>query len=387
MTQLSFKTLKDFNFQGKRALVRCDFNVPLRKGKVLDDFKIKRTLKTIRYLKEKGAKIILISHLGRPSVVKKNCSLKPIAVYLEKQLNQRIRFIKNVKTAVKRSHKLNPGDIILSENLRMKKGEIENNKRFAESLSLLGDIYVSEAFSVAHRDHASLTTLPKLMPRCIGFEFQKEIKVLSELSLNPRRPFCVIIGGSKVNSKIKVIEKFLQKADHVLLGGKLANIVLGVKGIAVGNVLPKKEIFDVIKKFNLTNLRMHLPLDVVVSPENRSYARKVGPGNVRRDEDILDIGEETAEIFAEIIKESQTIFFSGVLGVVEDDRFSIGTKKIVKAIVENETALKVAGGGDTIAFIRKYNLEDKFSFLSTGGSAFLSFLAEKKMPHIESLKI
>ncbi len=387
MTQLNFKTLKDFNFDGKRALLRCDFNVSIKKGVVLDDFRIKRVLKTISYLQQQGAKIVLISHLGRPSRKKKSNSLKPVALYLENLLQVKIKFAKTIKPAIRKTKKLKAGEILMLENLRFHKGETRNDKGFAKKLSLLGDIYVAEAFSVSHRNHASITSLPELMPRCLGFEFMKEIKVLSELSSDPKRPFCVIIGGSKVDSKVQVIERFLKKADHILLGGKIANVVLGAKGISIGQPFPKKEILKIIRNFNLTNLKMHLPLDVVVSSRERSYIRESGPGNVRKDESIFDIGPETVDVFSDIIKESKSIFFSGVLGLVEDERFALGTKKIIKAICENnQGSLKVAGGGDTIAFIRKYNLENYFSFLSTGGSAFLGFLAGKKMPGIESLK-
>jgi len=380
------KSLKNLDFKGKRTLIRCDFNVPIKNRKILDNFKIEETLETIEYLREKQAKIILMSHLGRPRKKTRQLSLKPVALELAKLLKTKVRFSRKCygKRVERMTHDLKMGEVMMLENLRFEKGELDNDEGFVKKLALLGDVYVNEAFSSCHRSHASVVGLPKLMPHCIGFSFHREAKYLLRLRQNPEHPLTVIIGGAKVNSKAKVIDNFLEKADHVLLGGKVANTVLTVKGVALGRPFPESKTLKEIKKIKLTDSKMHLPFDVVaVSGEIK---RKAGPASVRKEEEIFDIGPETAKAFADIIQESKTIFWSGVLGKVEQEEFSKGTKQVVKAIIGNKDALKVAGGGDTIAFIRKHDLEDKFSYLSVGGTASLEFLAGEKMPGIESLR-
>jgi len=380
------RNLKHLDFKGKRTLVRCDFNVPIKNRKVLDNFKIEQALETIEYLRKEGAKIILMSHLGRPRKKTRQLSLKPVALELEKLLKAKVKFSKKCfgKRVERMTQNLKTGEVMMLENLRFEKGELDNDESFVKKLASLGDVYVNEAFSSCHRSHASVVGLPKLMPHCIGLSFYKEAKYLMKLRQNPEHPLTVIIGGAKVNSKAKVIDNFLEKADHVLLGGKVANTVLTVKGVALGRPFPESKTLKEIKKIKLTDSKMHLPFDVVaVAGEIK---RTAGPASVRKEEEIFDIGPETAKAFADIIKESKTIFWSGVLGKVEQEEFSKGTQKVVKAIIRNKDALKVAGGGDTIAFIRKYDLEDKFSYLSMGGTASLEFLANEKMPGIESLR-
>ena len=390
------KSIRDYNFSNKRVLVRCDFNVPIENGKVLDDFKLQRTLETIRYLKDTGAKIILISHLGRPQNLKsdkkklKEYSLKPVKEKLEELLKEKIGFSKEIlgKKVEKEIEKLKKEKILLLENLRFEKGEEENNEKFAESLAKLADCYVSEAFSVSHRLHASVVTLPRFLPHFTGFDLEKEIKVLSRISEAPKRPLCVIIGGVKIDSKIKVIEKFLKFADYILFGGQVANTILRVKGICIGRPWPNENIVKVIEKINLTDPKIHLPVDVLASPDEtgKIYVRETGPGSIRKEERILDIGEETIAAFSEIIKNSQTVFWSGPLGYFENEKFAQGTKKIAQIIGKQKKAFRVVGGGNTVLAIRKFNLLDNFSFVSTGGSAMLEFLAGEKLPGIEVLK-
>jgi len=389
-------SLKDYNFQQKRVLVRCDFNVPIENGEVRDDFKIQRSLDTINYLRAQEAKIILLSHLGRPQEVKKRkerikkFSLNPVHQKLQELLKEKVRFSKKIvgRKVKKEVQRLKLGEILLLENLRFARGETENDQKFAKSLAELGDAYVSEAFSVCHRNHASVTSLPQLLPHFMGFGLEKEIEVLSQISQNPTRPLVVIIGGAKISSKIRVIEKFLENADHLLFGGKIANIILRVKGICVGKPWPEEEIVKKIEKLNLTDLKVHLPVDVLVSPDEtgKVYIRETGPGNVRKDEDIFDIGKETIDSFSGIIKEAKTLFWSGTLGMHENEKFAQGTKKIAEAITRNYDAFKVVGGGDTIRALKEFNLLDRFSFVSTGGSAMLSFLAGEKLPGLEALK-
>jgi len=390
------KTLKDFNFQDKKVLVRCDFNVPVEKGKVLDDFKIQKSLETIKYLKDAGGKIILISHLGRPQEAGgkkerlRQYSLKPIKEKLEELLGEEIRFAEEVLgRGVKKEIKgLAKGKILLLENLRFEKGEEENDEKFAKSLAELADCYVSEAFGVSHRAHASLVALPQLLPHFAGFGLKKEIEVLSKIAEAPARPLCLIIGGVKIDSKIKMIEKFLKFADHIIFGGEIANTILTVKGICIGRPWPEENVRNVIEKINLTDPKVHLPVDVLASPDETGevYIRETGPGNVRKEEKILDIGAETITVFSEIIKHAETLFWSGPLGYFENEKFAQGTKKIAEVLSKNSRALRVVGGGDTISALRKFNLLDNFSFVSTGGSAMLEFLAGEKLPGIEALE-
>lgn len=372
--------------------------MPLTKrGDVLDSFKLYRSLKTIQYLQKQGARIILLSHLGEPSTDKKwfsfgqnkKYSLRPVALELEKILNMKIVFVKNclgqeAKKAVESSA---AGDILMLENLRLEKGEINNDLSFSRSLAELGDVYVGEAFSVCHREHASIVGLPKLLPHFVGFEFAEELKYLSRVLNNPERPLVVIIGGAKVEAKIKVVDNFLQKADYLLLAGKIANTILQLKGIALNESLPS----DVVREtgnFDLTSNSLRLPVDLLVSlgDDKDSYVRKTAPASIRKGELVFDIGPETISLYKEIIKLGRTIFWSGDLGMVEDKRFRRGTEEIAKAITTNKESLKVAGGGETVAFIRRIGLADDFSYLSVGGSAMLGFLAGEKLPGLEALQ-
>ena len=390
---IMLKTLKDFNFFDKKVLVRTDFNVPIENGRIIDSFRIERTLPTINYLREKGAKVILLSHQGN------GLSFQPVALKLEELLKKPIKFLNDCcgKKVEKEINKMKSGQIILLENLRFYPQEKENNLEFAKNLAKLGDIYVSEAFSVSHRSHASIVSLPFLLQaKAIGFLFEKEMetlsKVLGRAAARPAcaaRPLVIIIGGKKISSNLKVISSFIEKADHLLFGGELANVILRVKGICVGKPWPEKEMIEEIGKINLTDTKIHLPMDVIVSPDETGeiYIKETGPGKVRKEEEIFDIGPETIQTFSSIIKEAKTIIWSGPLGLIENKLFKKGTETIAQRIVANTSAFSIAGGGDTIKILRELNFIDKFSFISTGGSAMLSFLAEEKLPGIEALKV
>ncbi|MDD4990273.1 MAG: phosphoglycerate kinase [Candidatus Pacebacteria bacterium] len=383
-----FRSLNDYNFFNKKVLVRCDFNVSIEKGKVIDNFKIKKIIKTLAFLKESGAKIILISHLEKEGW--KKPTLKPVVLVLSELLQSPVFFAKSClgKKTKRMAEKLKAGEILLLENLRRKKEEKKNGQKFSRELAQLADVYVGEAFSACHRPHASIVGVPRHLPHFIGFECEQEVKVLSSIIENPQRPLAVLIGGAKVASKLEIIGKFLSLADYLLFGGKTANVLLIVKGIALGRVWPGAEVAENLKKISLTDSKIHLPLDVIAScDEKGEIVRQTAPAKVRKDEEIYDIGPSTIEKFSEIIKTAKTIFWSGDMGMVENPKFRQGTTAIANAIVNNKAALKVAGGGETVAFIRAQGLEEEFSYLSMGGGALLEFIAKGTLPGIEALKI
>jgi len=412
------KTLKDFNFKGKRVLVRCDFNVPLDdKGNILDDFRIRETIPTIEYLTKKGAKVILISHLDDPGGrVVESLRLTPIQDRLMEYLDVSITKAQDCigKEIEKWVSSMQPGEILLLENLRFHKGEEEfaedslhltphpalrgsaNEENFAKELAKLADIYINDAFGACHRNHASIVLLPKYLPSGAGLLLEKEIKVLSKILKRPWRPLVAIIGGIKISTKIKVIEKFLEKADHLILGGQIANSILEGKGLhSPTALLPEglaPELIKKIEEINLTNPKLHLPVDGVISLADlkaglqENYLRKGAIGQVRKEEMVYDIGPETIKFFSQIIKEAKMILWSGPLGMYEEKKFEVGTKEIAENIIRNYSAFKIAGGGDTVSAIAKFGLIDKFDHVSTGGGAMLEFLSKEKLPGIEALR-
>jgi len=387
------KTLKDFNFKNKRVLVRCDFNVQLNeKGRIAEDFRIKQTIPTIEYLKKKGAKTILMSHLGKPEgKIVNELRLNPIAKRLSELLNRPVKKLddcvgKEVKKEVER---IQTGEIILLENIQFNAGENKNDSNFAKILASYADIFIMEAFGQSHRNYASIAGIPKYLPAAAGFLLEKEIKILSKVMQNPWRPLVVIIGGVKINTKIGVISQFLKKADHLLLGGEVANAILIGKGFSLGrSLLDDEEIARKVKKIDITNLKIHLPVDGIISLRERQkdYSREGAIGTIKKEEKIFDIGPETIKIFSEIIKEAKMILWSGPLGLSEEKKFEKGTKETAESIVKNKSAFKIIGGGDTIAAVDKFGLLQEFDHVSTGGGAMLEFLSGEKLPGIEALK-
>jgi len=392
------KNIKDFNFKNKNVLVRCDFNVPLSEnGEVVEDFRIKATLPTIDYLIKKGAKVILISHLGDPKEAKnkeemiKKFSLKPVAERLEKLLKIKIKFLPDClgPAVEKEVNQLKEGEVVLLENLRFYDEEKKNDENFVKNLAKMADVYINDAFSVCHRPHASVVGLPKYLPSAAGFLLEKEVKILTKVLEKPWRPLIVIIGGAKVATKIAVIEQFLKNADHLLMGGDTANSILVGKGICLGNLFfDNKEVVERIEKIDLTLPKIHLPIDGVIALASRkeNYFRKGAIGSVKKEEKVFDIGPETIKIFSKIIKEGKMIFWSGPLGMFEEKEFENGTKEIAQVITRNHLAFKIVGGGDTILAVNKFGLLDKFDHVSTGGGAMLEFLSGKSLPGLVALK-
>lgn len=344
------KTLRDFEVKNKRVLVRCDFNVPLdEKRNILDDFRIKETLPTIKHLLKERAKLILMSHLGRPrGRAAEELRLIPIQNRLTGYLDVSV-----AKTAdcvgyetEKSAFKTRPGDILLLENLRFHAEEESNDENFAKDMARLGEIYINDAFGSSHRNHASIVGVPKYLPSGAGFLMEKEIKSLAKLTENPEKPLVVIIGGSKVETKAKLINIFSKTADFVFIGD-LIEKEIKEKGISLD--YPQK----------------------IVAPID--------------DIDGKDIGPETIKLFREKILSARTIFFNGVLGQIEKEEYSRGTEEILKAIIDSG-AFSVVGGGDMTKVLNKLGLIDKFNHVSTGGGAMLEFLAGKKLPGIEALE-
>jgi len=387
-----FKTLENFNFKNKRVLVRADFNVPLdKKGVIEDEFRLKQALPTIKYLVKNRAKVILMSHLDNPQgKVVEGLKLTSIREKLKGYLSANIIKTDDCvgKKVENRIKEMKEGEILLLENLRFHKEEKENNPEFAKSLANLADVYVNDAFGSSHRAHASIVGVPKYLPSAAGLLLEKEISVLSNILKKPKRPLVAIIGGAKILSKIKVIKHFLKEADHLLIGGKIANAILIVKGICIGRVWPPEETVKDIESINLTSSNLHLPVDAIISPtpEGDFYTRKEAPGKVRTDELILDIGPETIKIFSEIIKSAKTIVWAGPLGFFEEPLFENGTRSIAEAIVRNKQAFKVAGGGDTIFSLSKFHLRERFDHVSTGGGAMLAFLGGEELPGLKVLE-
>ncbi len=343
------RTLKDFEVKGKRVLVRCDFNVPLaqERGIILDDFRIKQTLPTIEYLIEKRAKLLLMSHLGRPGgKVVESLRLTPIQNRLMEYLDVQVSKAPDCvgEEIEKWSREMQPGEILLLENLRFHKEEAENNENFAKALAKLGDIYINDAFSVCHRNHASIVGIPKYLPSGAGFLLEKEIKVLSKIIESPITPLVAIFGGRE--GDFKAINKISEIANWILIGG-LIKEEIDEKGIILK--YPQK----------------------IISPVDRV--------------DTFDIGPKTINLFKEKITPAKTIFWSGPLGKIEEVEFQKGSEETAKAIIESG-AFSVVGGGETVEFINKIGLTEKFNHVSTGGNAMLVFLAREKLPGLEALK-
>jgi len=384
------RKIEDFTVKGKRILLRLDLNVPLDKeGNILDDFRIKAAVPTIKYLREKGAKVIIISHLGRPEGERKEIySLRNVAARLKKLVGERIVFLSDCigKQVEEQVSKMDEKEIFLLENLRFYKGEKGNSLEFAERLARLGDIYVNDAFSVSHREHTSVTGLPKIMPRAAGLLLQKEIAALSSIRRESMKPLVVIMGGKK-SAKLESLAKFLEIADFVLLNGYLAENVLTSKGLLVRESLLSEEMVKMFRNIDITDPKLHLPKDAVFSlRDDWTYKRIGGLGTVRKEEEIFDLGPETISLFSSIIQNAGSIVWAGPMGAFEAERFQKGTEKIGDKVTRNFKAFKVAGGGDTILALKKFGWLDKIDHVSTGGSAMLDFLCDEELIGVESLK-
>lgn len=384
------KNLREADINGKRVLVRCDFNVPVYDdGSIADKFRINQALPTIEYLRSNNAKVVLISHLGRPEGKDKKFSLKKVAEYLDEKIGG-VKFYGDCigRGVEKEVGNMKEGEVLLLENLRFYKEEEANDLVFSEKLAGLADIFVQEGFSVCHREHASVVGVAKLIPAYPGFLLEKEVNVLRKAVENPERPLVSIVGGVKLETKIKLLEKLLEVSDYVLVGGKIANTILVLKGICVKDNWSKEEsgLADVVSRIDLTSTKLHLPLDGVIALKDleQKYMRVGAVGTLKNDESIYDIGPDTVEKFKAIIKEAGTIIWNGPMGYSEIEAFENGTKEIMQAVADNE-GFAILGGGETAEAVAKFKIEDKFEHVSTGGGAMLDFISGDNLPGISIL--
>lgn len=389
----SISDLDDIQYYGKKVLVRVDFNITINNGAVTEDYRIRSAIPTIEYLVKRGAKVILASHLGRPKFRDHNNTLAPVAVRLKEILNRNVDFINDcigpeVQAKIDR---LNYGSILLLENLRYYPEEQNNDPEFSKSISSLADIYVNDAFSTSHRKHASTYGAVKNFEiRLSGFSLKKEIEYLSLIRYNPKKPFTLVIGGSKIKDKIGALENLLPKADKLLIGGAAAYTFLKAKGFKIGNSLFDEEHYDWVKKaLSSYGDKILLPVDHVVSSEENSFSTITG--DIPDGMSGFDIGNETSMMYSSEIGGNGfgTIFWNGPMGMFEVSQFSGGTMSVAKsmALAFWRGAMTLVGGGDTIAALKKSGVsENEVTHLSTGGGATLRFLAGDKMPGIEALE-
>ncbi|WP_313756973.1 phosphoglycerate kinase [Tissierella sp.] len=393
---LNKKSLKDLDFAGKKVLVRCDFNVPMdEEGRITDDIRIKSSLPTINYLVEKGAKVILMSHLGRPKgEPNKKHTLEPVAKRLRELLNKKVIFAQDdfvVSDMVKKQvDAMKDGDILLLENTRFRKEEEKNEENFAKDLASLGELYVNDAFGTSHRAHASNVGVSTYLPSAVGFLVEKEISIMGKALESPERPFIAILGGAKVSDKIGVIENLINKVDTIIVGGGMAYTFLKAQGYEIGKSLLEEDKIDLAKellqKAKDNNVRLLLPVDVVVAREfkNDTEFKAVKIEDIPNDMMGLDIGEESIKLFSNIIKEAKTIVWNGPMGVFEMENFAKGTYAIAKAMAESD-GITIVGGGDSASAVEKSGYADKMIHISTGGGASLELLEGKILPGIESI--
>ncbi|GGI99616.1 phosphoglycerate kinase [Alicyclobacillus cellulosilyticus] len=388
-------TIRDVDWQGKRALVRVDFNVPMDGETITDDTRIRAALPTIRYLLDHGASVVLMSHLGRPKGERNlKYSLRPVARHLQALLpGTDIRFAEDCvgEAATAAAQALPSGAVLLLENLRFHKEEEKNDESFARQLAQLGDVYVNDAFGSAHRAHASTAGVAKFLPAVAGFLMEKEISVMGGALANPARPFVAIIGGAKVSDKIGVLKNLLPKVDALIIGGGMANTFLAVQGHTMGKSLVEPEAFDtaraLLQQAGSLGKPLLLPVDLVVAEAFAADApHAVYPvGQVPQDGMALDIGPATVERYRQTIAGAKTVIWNGPMGVFEMPAFARGTIAIAEAVAA-VNGVTIIGGGDSVAAVEQAGLADKMTHVSTGGGASLEFLEGRELPGVAALR-
>jgi phosphoglycerate kinase len=384
--------MRGLDIKGKKVLVRVDFNVPLDDlGKVADDTRIKATLPTIRYLLEQGARVILMSHLGRPKgTVVEKLRLDDVARRLGELLGREIKKVNDCigPEAAKAAEELKEGEVLLLENLRFHPEEEKNDPGFAKELASFAEVYINDAFGTAHRAHASTAGVADYLPAAAGFLMEKEIKALGSILSDPDRPFLAVLGGAKVADKIGVLKSLVGKVDAILLGGGMANTFLKAKGSELGDSLVDDQNLEFARKFldmaAERGVRVELPVDLVIASGDQDPVQVVDSGSVPSGWRALDIGPRTADLYAQLIKEAKTAFWNGPMGVFEEDQFAHGSEMVARALSE-EGLISVVGGGDSLAVLEKYGLGGQVTHASTGGGASLEFLEGRELPGVAVL--
>ena len=388
------KTIEDIQVHGKKVLVRCDFNVPLDKeGNITDENRIVGAMPTIKYLADNGAKVILCSHMGKPKgEPKPEFSLAPVAKRLSEKLGKEVVFAADAvvvgDNAKKAVAEMKDGDIVLLENTRYRAEETKNIETFSKELASLAEIFVNDAFGTAHRAHCSTVGVTEYLPAVCGYLIQKEIQFLGNAVNNPVRPLVAILGGSKVSSKISVIENLLDKVDKLIIGGGMAYTFMAAKGYEVGDSLLEKDYIDYAKEMmEKAGDKLLLPIDTVVANDfaNDAESKVVPEGGIEAGWQGLDIGPKTIELFSDAVKSAKTVVWNGPMGVFEMENFAKGTNAIAQVLAEID-ATTVIGGGDSVAAVNQAGLGDKMSHISTGGGASLEFLEGKELPGIAALQ-
>lgn len=387
------KSVREIEVTGKKVFVRVDFNVPLENGKITDDTRIRETLPTIQYLIDKGAKVILASHLGRPNgEVVEELRLTPVAARLAELLGKSVaKADESMGEAVKSQvAQLNNGDVLLLENVRFYPGEEKNDAELAKSFAELADLYINDAFGAAHRAHASTEGIAHYLPAVSGLLMEKELTVLGKALTKPDRPFTAIVGGAKVKDKIAVIENLIEIADNIIIGGGLSYTFLKAQGYEIGKSLVDNSKIDLatsfLEKAKAKGVQFLLPVDIIVGDDFSETANKqaVDIDSIPADWEGLDIGPKTREIYAKVIKESKLVVWNGPMGVFELNAFAEGTKAVAIACAETE-GYTIIGGGDSAAAVEKFHLAERMDHMSTGGGASLEFMEGKALPGVVAL--
>ncbi|MGC9396440.1 MAG: phosphoglycerate kinase [Anaerolineae bacterium] len=385
------KTVRDVDLKGKRVLMRADFNVPLKDGVIGDDKRIRATLPTIKYILDQGAALVLMSHLGRPAGTgyEAELSLKPVAARLSELLGRPVKMAPDCIGAEVEAMAaaLQPGEVMLLENVRFHKAETKNDPKMAEQLAKLAEIFVNDAFGTAHRAQASTEGVAHYLPAVAGFLMEKEIDFLGRAVEDPERPYVVILGGAKVSDKIAVIQNMLKLADQILIGGGMANTFFKAQGLEMGDSLVEDDVLDMAQELLATSAeKLVLPVDAVVADafDNDAHSKVVGVSAVEAGWRILDIGPETVAQYKEILATAKTVAWNGPMGVFEMPNFAKGTFAIAEILAELD-AVTIIGGGDSASAVKKAGVADKVSHVSTGGGASLKFLEGKVLPGVAAL--
>lgn len=391
----NIKTIDQLDAAGKRVLVRVDFNVPVKNGVVTDDTRIRAALPTIKKLVDDGARIVLMSHRGRPSGegFEEEFSLRPVALRLSELLGKPVSFASDIagEDATAKAAALKDGEILIVENLRFDKREKKNVPEFCEELAKLGEVYVNDAFGTAHRAHASTAGVASLLPAYAGYLMEKEVSTLTGMLDDPKRPFCAILGGSKVSDKIQVIEALLDKCDTLVIGGGMCFTFLLAQGYEVGTSLKEEDWVEraagLLEKAKEKGVEFLLPVDVVCADKFAEDAniKTVPVSEIPSDMMGLDIGPETSKLYAEAVSKAKTVFWNGPMGVFEMDAFAEGTKQVALAVGANKEADTIIGGGDSVAAVNKFKLADQMTFISTGGGASMELVEGKTLPGVAAL--